>query len=95
MRTTAAENAKLGAEIARKAAASKGPVAVMLPLRGVSAIDRQGQPFDDPQARDALFDAIRRNRGSVEIVEMDHHINDSAFAEAAAAKLIELLKSPE
>ncbi len=95
MRTTADENAKLGAEIARKAAASKGPVAVMLPLRGVSAIDRQGQPFDDPQARDALFDAIRKNCGSVELVEMDHHINDSAFAEAAAAKLIELLKSPE
>ncbi len=95
MRTTAAENAKLGAEIARKAAASKGPVAVMLPLRGVSAIDRQGQPFDDPQARNALFDAIRENHGPVELVEIDHHINDSAFAEAAAGKLIELLKSPE
>ena len=29
------------------------------PRRGVSAIDKEGQPFDDPAARRALHDAIR------------------------------------
>ena len=64
----------------------------MLPLKGVSAIDREGQPFDDPAARKALYDAVRENIGSVPITELDHHINDAAFAEAAANKLIELMR---
>lgn len=59
MRTTSEENAAIGAEIARKLAAARGPAAILLPLRGVSALDRAGQPFDDPAARAALFDAIR------------------------------------
>ncbi len=59
MRTTPEENAQIGAGIARKLSAAKGPVAVLLPGRGVSAIDRAGQPFDDPAARRALHDAIR------------------------------------
>lgn len=94
MRTTRDENRQLGEEIARKAAASTGPVAILLPLQGVSAIDRSGQSFDDPLARAALFDAIRQNRGSVELMEINHHINDAEFAEAAAHKLLEFLQVP-
>lgn len=91
MRTTAEENARLGEEIARKVATSRGAAAILLPLKGVSAIDREGQPFEDPVARAALFDAIRQHRGPVEIVELDHHINDREFAEAAARKLLALM----
>jgi uncharacterized protein (UPF0261 family) len=92
MRTTPQENTKLGEELARKVSAATGPTAVMLPLRGVSAIDVAGQPFDDPQAREALFAAIRANLSGVELIELDYHINDSEFAEAAAAKLLALMK---
>lgn len=92
MRTTAEENAAIGAEIGRKVSAATGPAAILLPLRGVSAIDRAGQPFDDPQARAALFAAIRATAEPIEIMEMDCHINDPAFAEAAAAKLLELMQ---
>ena len=94
MRTTPEENRQLGVEIARKAAASTGPVAIMLPLQGVSAIDQTGQSFDDPQARQALYDAIRENCGRVELIEMNHHINDPEFAVAAANKLLKLLQDP-
>ena len=38
-----------------------GPVAIALPLRGVSAIDSEGKPFYDPQADRELFHAIRAN----------------------------------
>lgn len=93
MRTTAEENAGLGEEIATKVSASTGPAAILLPLRGVSAIDAQGQPFDDPAARDALFDAIRANAVGVEVVEVELQINDEAFAAAAARKLLELIES--
>ena len=92
MRTTVDENAKLGEEIGRKVAAAKGPSAILIPKRGVSAIDRDGQPFNDPAARDALFDSIRRTHGQVELQEFDCHINDPAFAEAAARKLLELMR---
>ena len=94
MRTTAEENAELGAEIARKAAKSPNhSAAILLPLAGVSAIDCAGQSFDDPAARTALFEAIRANHGDCELVELDHHINDPEFAEAAARKLIDLIQN--
>jgi uncharacterized protein (UPF0261 family) len=92
MRTTIEENRQLGEDIARKAAASIGPTAILLPLRGVSAIDRAGGPFDDPPARNALFTAIREHHGHTELVELDQHINDPGFAEFAARRLIELLR---
>ena len=60
MRTTLDENQKLGEEIGRKAAAATGPTTIMLPLQGVSAIDRTGQTFNDPMARMALFDDSER-----------------------------------
>ncbi len=94
MRTTAEENALLGHEIGHKVSSSRGPAAIMLPLKGVSAIDREGEPFDDPVARRALFDGIRSSHGSVELVARDEHVNDRAFAEAAANKLIQLMKAP-
>ena len=92
MRTTSDENAAIGADIARKLSAATGPVSVLLPARGVSAIDKEGQPFDDPLARRALHDAIRSGVRGVEVAELDLHINDPAFADAAATKLIELMK---
>jgi uncharacterized protein (UPF0261 family) len=92
MRTTPAENAAIGTGIARKLSAAKGPVAVLLPARGVSAIDKEGQPFDDPVARKALHDAIRAGAHGFEVTEVDRHINDPEFADAAAKKLLELMK---
>ena len=92
MRTTPEENSRIGADIGIKVAAAKGPVSVLLPANGVSAIDAQGKPFDDLVARKALFEAVRKHAGSVEVLELDYHINDPAFAEAAAGKLLELMK---
>jgi uncharacterized protein (UPF0261 family) len=93
MRTTPEENDKLGKEIAQKASAAKGPTAILLPLRGVSAIDAEGKPFWWPEADKALFDSIRLWKApAVELVELDCHINDPAFAQAAAARLLGLMK---
>ncbi len=92
MRTTPDENAKLGAELARKASAARGPTAVLLPLRGVSAIDAEGKPFWWQEADAALFGAIRAGiGGGAELVERDEHINDPAFAAACAEKLLAML----
>jgi uncharacterized protein (UPF0261 family) len=91
MRTTAAESAAIGADIALKLSAASGPVAVLLPARGVSAIDREGQPFDDPEARRILHDAIKAGLPREVVTELDMHINDVEFAEAAARALIDML----
>jgi uncharacterized protein (UPF0261 family) len=64
----------------------------LLPLHGVSAIDRDGQPFDDPSARAALYNAIRTHKPpSVELLELESHINDESFATAVANKLLALI----
>ncbi|MEW6635985.1 MAG: Tm-1-like ATP-binding domain-containing protein, partial [Actinomycetota bacterium] len=50
MRTTPGECAELGRRIARKLNAARGPVTLFVPLKGVSMIDAEGQPFHDPEA---------------------------------------------
>jgi len=89
MRTTAEESAELGRRIARKLSAATGPVTLFVPLRGVSMIDVEGQPFHDPEADAALFAALREglDRERVELVELDLDVNDPVFAEAMAARL--------
>ncbi len=93
MRTTPEENDRLGKEIALKASASKGPTAIILPLRGVSGIDAEGRPFWSPEADQALFESIRLWRGPhVELIELDLHINDTVFATTVAEKLLSLMR---
>ena len=92
MRTTMEENAQLGAAIGRKVAQSTGPAVIFLPSQGVSAIDKQDAPFDDPAARRALFDAIRQNCASAPVIELDQHINDPDFARSAARQLIQMIQ---
>jgi uncharacterized protein (UPF0261 family) len=92
MRTTPAECAELGRQIAHKLSAARGPVAFFIPLRGVSAISGEGGPFYDHAADEALFGELRKNMaGNVEMHEVDAHINDPEFARAMAARLDEFV----
>jgi uncharacterized protein (UPF0261 family) len=93
MRTTPGECAELGRIIAGKLNRATGPTALFVPLRGVSLIDAPGLPFHDPAADQALFDALRRHLDTraVELVELDLDINDPAFAEAMASRLLAML----
>lgn len=91
MRTTPEENARLGRTIAEKLNASSGPVALYLPLRGVSVISSEGGPFHWPEADAALFDALRVHlRAGIPIHELDVTINDPVFAAAMVDGLLEL-----
>jgi uncharacterized protein (UPF0261 family) len=76
-----------------KLSAATGPTVLFIPLRGVSLIDAEGQPFHDPEADAALFAALRDGVGErVEVIELDCNVNDEVFAEAMANKLHELLR---
>ena len=93
MRTTADELKSSGHEIATRLTDATGKTTLMLPLKGVSMIDVEGQPFYDAEADKVLFDTLRTELAdsNVEIVELDTDINDKEFAIAAAKKLISLL----
>ena len=88
MRTTPEESAQLGRQIAEKLSVATGPTTLFIPLKGVSMIAVEGQPFYDPEADAALFEAIRDHLpDSVDLVEMDCDINDPEFAKAMADTL--------
>jgi uncharacterized protein (UPF0261 family) len=92
MRTTPEEMDRLGKEIAEKTSAATGPTCVLVPLKGVSAIDAEGKPFCWPEADTALYQSVRNwIAPGVELIELDRHINDPAFAEACVNKLLELM----
>jgi uncharacterized protein (UPF0261 family) len=93
MCTTSEECARLGEIIAGKLNKTTGPTALFMPLKGVSMIDAEGMPFHDPTADAALFGAIRAHldRSKVELVELDLNINDPAFADAMADRLLAML----
>ena len=94
MRTTAEECREIGRRIGEQLARARGPVMLLLPLRGVSMLDAPGQPFHDAGADRELFDSVRRHAGPRVVVrELDSHINDEEFAAAAADELLNLLRS--
>ncbi|WP_395661039.1 Tm-1-like ATP-binding domain-containing protein [Aestuariivirga sp.] len=95
MRTTAEENAAIGRWIIERVNRMEGPVHFLLPLGGVSAIDQAGKPFHDPEADRALFHSIRRTwvpAPNRRLIEVDAHINDPAFAEAAVHAFRDITK---
>ncbi len=92
MRTNVEENRRIGEMMAAAANASTGPVAVLIPLRGVSQLDSPGGPFWDPQADQACYQTLKAAlRPDIPVVELDHNINDPEFAEKAVAMLLELI----
>lgn len=93
MRTTPEENAKMGAWIGRKLSRAKGPVRFLIPEGGVSILDTPGQPFHDPEADRALFDALEANfeqTSDRRLIRRPENLNDPAFADAIVAQWREI-----
>jgi uncharacterized protein (UPF0261 family) len=92
MRTNVEENARMGKIFAEKANASKGRVAFLLPLKGVSMLDGEGELFWWPEANQALFNAIKENvNPGISVVELECKINDEEFSQKAVEMLMELV----
>ena len=95
MRTTVEESKAVGKELSARWNQAQSRMTVLLPGKGLSMIDAQGQPFEGPEERKALFDTIKAGIDNeyVSIREVDYHINDSEFALQAAQTLIELMEN--
>lgn len=95
MRTTVEENREIGKRLAEKLNMATGETVLMLPLKGVSMIDAEGEAFYGPEEDQALFDTLKSEiiNDKVKIMEMDAHVNDEEFAVGAAKKLLELMNA--
>jgi uncharacterized protein (UPF0261 family) len=94
MRTTPEECRQLGRIIAEKLNLSTAPVSVLIPLRGLSMIDAEGEPFWWPEADQALAAALKENlRDDIPVVEMDCNVNDPEFSRRCAETLLEGMRS--
>ncbi|MFB9275768.1 Tm-1-like ATP-binding domain-containing protein [Cohnella cellulosilytica] len=92
MRTTAAENANLGAILAEKLNESQSPTVVVFPKGGVSLLDRAGQAFDGVEERQALLNALKQGlRADIPFIESDLDINDPQMADLISEQLIKLM----
>lgn len=101
MRTNAEEFAALGELFGRRLAAAKGPVRVLIPLRGMSQLggrkthDLSGNErgeWSKPET-DAVFTATLRHHLPPEAIrELPYDINDTAFADACADTIVGFLR---
>ncbi|AZL61032.1 UPF0261 family protein [Tabrizicola piscis] len=93
MRTTPDENAAMGRWIGAKLNACPGPIRLLVPEKGISALDIDGGPFWDPKADAALFQALKDTiTDPARLIFLPHHINDPAFARAAADTFLSLMR---
>ena len=93
MRTTPEECRQIGAWVGVKLNACEGQVRFLIPEKGVSAIDAAGEPFFDPAADAALFEALEhtvQQSARRRLVRLPLHINDPEFADALVENFLEI-----
>lgn len=96
MRTDEAENEQLGQQLAQKLNQSRGPVTVVLPLKGISQVDSEGNVFYQPQVNSVLFKAIKNSLSdSFNVIESAAHINDKSFSALLVEHLLTMLQPGE
>ncbi len=83
----------MGEWIGAKLNACEGEVRFLLPEGGVSLIDAPGQPFHDPDADAALFEALEatvRQTDRRRLIRLPHNVNDPEFAAALVQNFREI-----
>jgi len=90
-RTTAEELREIAGEVAKKLNKAKGPIAILVPLRGWSSLDQEGMPLYDPIADQAFIDELKIFLDpKIPLIELDLHLNSREFAEEAVNRFLDL-----
>jgi len=95
MRTSPEENRECARWMAQKMNKSTGPLLLLLPEKGLSALDAPGQPFHDPEADEALFNELEsamEQTPARQIRRLPLHINDPEFSKALIQGFEEIYK---
>lgn len=92
IRTDAEECYAAGQVMGRKLTAATGPVKVIVPEGGFSALDAEGQEFEDPVADAEFVRGLREELPtSIAIESAPGNINDRVFAKRCADALLAML----
>lgn len=92
-RTTPQELREIAKEVARKLNQSKGPVAILIPLKGWSSLDKEGMPLYDPEADQAFLDELKIHLNKrISLIELNLHLNTREFAEEAVNQFLRVYK---
>ena len=93
VRTSREELERVGELLASRLNAARGPVALVVPLRGWSVYGSEGGPLHEPETDNQLLQTVKVLLSpDVILREIDCDINDSAFAPACVALLVELME---
>jgi len=93
-RTASEELKEIAREVARKLNRSKGPAAILIPLKGWSSLDKEGMPLYDPEADQAFLDELEVHLAAkVPLIKLDLHLNTREFAEEAVKQFIRLYEA--
>ncbi len=90
-RTTSEELKEIAREVARKLNKSKGPVSILIPLKGWSSLDQEGMPLFDPEGDRTFIHELKIHIDpKISIIELDLHLNTREFAEEAVNQFLKL-----
>jgi uncharacterized protein (UPF0261 family) len=90
-RTNAQELREIAREVAKKLNQSRGPVALLIPLKGWSSLDQEGMPLFDPEADQAFLGELRIHLNKeISLIELDLHLNTREFAKEAVNHFISI-----
>jgi len=90
-RTTSGELKEVAREVAKKLNKAKGPVMVLVPLRGWSSLDKEGMPLYDPEADKAFVQGLKTQLDPrISIIDLDLHLNTHEFAQEAVNRFLKL-----
>lgn len=96
MRTNIEENRRLGEIFAKTANEAVGRIGFILPLKGVSILDGDGERFCDREADQAMFATLKQHlRADIPVIEVDANINDPVFAQTAVDTMLRWLQEPK
>ena len=93
VQSSAEEKEEVAHLMAERLNRAKETAVVLVPLRGFSSMDPVGKPFHVADAARVFTENIKKGLKNrlVEIIEIDAHINDTAFAEKATNLLLEMM----
>ena len=93
-RLNAEESRLIGETMSKKLNRAAGPVRVLIPMRGFSSLDCQGNIFYDPVADRAFIDSLKSSlKETIEVREIDAHINDDEFAKVVANEFMDIIRA--
>ena len=93
IRLTADESRSLAKTVAYKLNQSHNPIKVLIPLKGWSEADREGDVLFDPESSNAFSKTLQTLvKSDIEVIKVGYHINERAFADVAADLMIKMIK---